>query len=429
MPTAPKILVVQCAALSYDCARRDNLLSRASGLSFQPLQPVFPAVTCCAQASIRCATAPSQHGIIANGLFNRRSRRVEFWNQSAYLIDGERVWSQARRAGRSVAMLCFQQSLGEDADFILSPAPVHKHHGGMIDACQSRPESFAEELSRAVGRPFRLRHYWGPSAGSQSSRWISDATAALMQGHAPDLIFTYLPQLDYALQKFGPAHPASTASIAVLGECLQGLTTAAAQHGYELLIWGDYAITAVQRPIFPNRALREAGLFCCRPVGRMRYPDLYDSRAFAMCDHQVAHVFVKDPGDLPATRAALAALPGIEGIQSAAEAGLDHPNAGELVLLAEADAWFAYPWWQDAAEAPDYANHVDIHNKIGFDPCELFWSIPFLRSSSDASKPRGSHGRCDVPAAFAVSAGLGEFRQAESTLALAQALKTRLAPS
>jgi len=426
MPTTPKILVIQCAALGYDLARQDGVFSRATGMTFQPLSPVFPAVTCCAQATIRCATAPREHGVVANGFFNRQSRRVDFWNQSARMIDGDRLWANARRAGRRVAMICYQQSLGEDADFILSPAPIHKHHGGMIDACQSRPDELAAELTHAVGRPFRLRHYWGPTANSQSSRWIADVTAALMQRHAPELIFSYLPHLDYALQKFGPAHPASAAAITVLAECLQRLGDTARRCGYELLIWGDYAITAVSRPVFPNRALRDAGLFCCRQVGRMSYPNLYDSRAFAMTDHQVAHVFVDAPADLPAARAALAALPGVERVQIAAEAGLDHPNAGDLVLTAEADAWFAYPWWTDPAEAPDYAAHVDIHNKIGFDPCELFWDIPFLRSSSDASKPRGSHGRGDAPAAFAATTGLAELLHAKSTLDLAQALKARL---
>ena len=154
MPTTPKILVIQCAALGYDLARQDGVFSRATGMTFQPLSPVFPAVTCCAQATIRCATAPREHGVVANGFFNRQSRRVDFWNQSARMIDGDRLWANARRAGRRVAMICYQQSLGEDADFILSPAPIHKHHGGMIDACQSRPDELAAELTLEQAEAF-----------------------------------------------------------------------------------------------------------------------------------------------------------------------------------------------------------------------------------------------------------------------------------
>src|SRR5262249_29874807 len=44
----------------------------------------------------------------------------------------------------------------------------------------------------------------------------------------------------------------------------------------------------------------------------------------------------------------------------------------ELVLLAAPDAWFAYPFWLDDRQAPDYARTVDIHRKPGYDPSELF---------------------------------------------------------
>lgn len=424
MPKPPKILLVQCAALGYETSCRHETIRLALDLPFQPLTPVFPAVTCCAQATIRTALPPQAHGVIANGRFDRRSRRVDFWNQSARLVAGERIWTHARQQGRSVAMLCHQQSLGEDADFILSPAPIHKHHGGMIDACQSRPDSLAHDLSRQLGRPFRLRHYWGPMANGEASRWICDATAALMHNHAPDLLFTYLPHLDYDLQKFGPDHPAIAKAAALIGQCLRQLRDAAAHCHYEIVVWGDYAITEATHPVFPNRALREAGLFHCRQVGRASYPNLFDSRAFAMTDHQIAHVYVNQPTDLQAARDTLTALPGVDRVQSAAEAGLAHPEAGDIVLTAQPGAWFAYPWWTDPAEAPDYAGHVDIHNKIGFDPCELFWgNPPFLRTSTDASKPRGSHGRCEQPAALAVSAGLGELKHASSLLALSQALQ------
>jgi hypothetical protein len=53
--------------------------------------------------------------------------------------------------------------------------------------------------------------------------------------------------------------------------------------------------------------------------------------------------------------------------------GLDHERSGEIVALAEPDAWFAYPFWLEDRMAPDYARTVDIHRKPGFDPCELFF--------------------------------------------------------
>ena len=52
--------------------------------------------------------------------------------------------------------------------------------------------------------------------------------------------------------------------------------------------------------------------------------------------------------------------------------GLEHPRAGDLVVLAEPDAWFTYYYWLDDRKAPDFARTVDIHRKPGYDPAELF---------------------------------------------------------
>src|SRR5262249_34832102 len=57
---------------------------------------------------------------------------------------------------------------------------------------------------------------------------------------------------------------------------------------------------------------------------------------------------------------------------------LSHERSGELVALAERDAWFAYPFWLSDRDAPDYARTVDIHRKPGYDPCELFFDPRLL---------------------------------------------------
>ncbi|MFM7259068.1 MAG: alkaline phosphatase family protein, partial [bacterium] len=103
-------------------------------------------------------------------------------------------------------------------------------------------------------------------------------------------------------------------------------------------------------------------------------------------------------------------------------AGLDHPRAGEIVCVSAVDRWFAYGWWFNDSDAPDYARTVDIHRKPGYDPCELFhdprrfWPRGhamgklLLRKLGlralldvvplDASLVRGSHGRVDVPRGY-----------------------------
>ena len=397
MTTQAKLLVVQVAGLGYDLAQQHGLA--CSGRPFQPMQSVLPAVTCPVQASFRTALAPAAHGVVSNGVYSRTLRRTAFWEQSAALVEGPRIWEGFRRRGRKVAMLFWQQSLGEEVDVILSPAPIHKHHGGLIEDCYSKPAGLYGYLCQRVGRPFRLARYWGPFASAQSSQWVAEATAALLEspGHAPDLCLTYLPVLDYDLQRYGPGHAAAGRAMEALRQQLALLEAAAKRSGYELLVFGDYAIAPCARgAVFPNRALREAGWLAVRQVAGRLYADLHESRAFAMCDHEVAHVFVRQPADLPAVRDLLAVQPGVGRVMAGDEqtaAGLAHANAGELVVLAADGHWLAYPWWQARAEAPEYAGHVDIHSKPGYDPCELFLGWPPGTVSQDAGRVRGSHGR------------------------------------
>lgn len=295
-------------------------------------------------------------------------------------------------------MLFWQQSLGEEVDVILSPAPVHKHGGGIVEDVYSRPECFYNELVKRTGQRFRLSSYWGPFASIKSSEWITAATAEIMsmKDIAPDLLLTYLPHLDYTLQKYGCEAGESKKAFRELMRMLERLVDEAAANGYEVVIFGDYAIGDVNRVVFPNKSLIQKGLLKLRPVGKRLYPDYYYSRAFAVADHEIAHVYVRDK---ETTEKAIELFNGLDGIHEVLtaggleEKGLSHPNTGDIVLVAAHGAWFAYPWWDKGSEAPDYAAHVDIHNKPGYDPCELFlgWH-PFI-VSADTNKVKGSHGR------------------------------------
>ncbi|MHC4718443.1 MAG: alkaline phosphatase family protein [Planctomycetota bacterium] len=372
-----KLLVVDVAALSepFDW---DNL-------AFHAADSVLPAVTCTAQASFRTATWPAEHGMVANGLFFRDLRRVMFWEQSARLVAGERIWSGLRRRGGTVAMLFWQQSLGEDVDIVLSPAPIHKHHGGMIQDCYSQPDGLYRRLCRKIGRRFKLRQYWGPMATPKVGDWITEATTAVLADElAPDLCLTYLPTLDYDLQRHEADSEKARIARSALENQLRELLTAARREGYETVLFGDYRIGPVERAVFPNRALAQAGLLKTRPVKDMLYPDFWASRAFAVADHQVAHVYVTDPADVDAAREVLSQVPGVDVVMDAdaqRAARVAHPNGGELLLLAEPGTWFAYPWWVEPRQRPDYAGHVDIHG--GWPPGRI---------GQDPGKVRGSHG-------------------------------------
>jgi hypothetical protein len=400
MEVKRKLLVVEVAALGWDLVREHAGLLAPLGLSFSPLRPRFPAVTCTVQAAVRTGLPSPANGMPSNGVYDRALRRTLFWEQSAALLAPGRVWESLRGRGGRVGTLFWQQSLGDGTDLVLSPAPIHKHHGGMIQDCYAKPAGLYQELCAGIGRPFDLMRYWGPLAGLPATRWITDATLAVLRSPqpAPELLLTYLPHLDYALQKHGPENRRRTArAVTELAGELGRLLAGARNAGYDVWVFGDYAITPARQVVYPNRALRQAGLLAVRQVGRQTYPDFHGSRALAMVDHQAAHVFVQGGAAAHKTaRTVLAALPGVAEVRDG-----DGGAGGDLVLVADPGAWFAYPWWDAPAEAPDYAGHVDIHSKPGFDPCELFWGWPPGRTGQTPAKVRGTHGRDDAPAAFA----------------------------
>ncbi|MFH1888365.1 MAG: alkaline phosphatase family protein [Pseudomonadota bacterium] len=428
----PRYLVIQCAALGHGLLESRGALDMA-GLSFSPVDSVFPALTCPVQAGFRTASPPSSHGMMFNGAWLASLARPSFWEQSSRLVEGERIWSGFRAQGHTVGMLFWQQSLGEDVDVLLSPWPVHKHGGGLVDVTYSKPAGLYDHLCRTQKSRFRLMDYWGPLANRRSSRWIAGATAEIMgMDIAPDLLFTYLPHLDYALQKYAPGHRRCGRSLDELARLLTLLKKAAARHGYEVLVYGDYAIGPASQALFPNRLLLEKGLLATRRVGGQVYPNLHESAAFAVVDHEIAHVFLRDPKDEEKAFATLAVLSELSGNvtvtagESLERLGMAHPNGGHILLTGRPGTWFAYPWWTDPGEAPDFAGHIDIHNKPGYDPCELFFGKHPFRIGTDPGRIRGTHGTVgpDRRAAWAATFDLPQ--EPRSLLDLSRGLKELL---
>jgi predicted AlkP superfamily pyrophosphatase or phosphodiesterase len=403
-------------------AHTPNLARFAERGALRPLRTITPAVTCSVQATFLTGLQPAGHGAVGNGWLFRDLYEIWLWRQSNRLLSGERVWDAGKK--RDPAFTCANMfwwyNMASSADYAVTPRPIYKADGRKLPDCYAQPSALREELTAKLGA-FPLFSFWGPATDVASSRWIADAALHVMATREPTLTLVYLPHLDYGLQRLGPDDPAIAKDLGEIDAVAGMLIDAAASSGRRVLIVSEYGIVSVSRPVHINRVLREAGLLAVRDEDGGELLDPPQSRAFALADHQVAHVYVADKGDIARVRALLERVSGVAEVWGEADKrahGLDHERSGELVVLAEPDAWFTYYYWLEDACAPDFARTVEIHRKPGYDPVELFVdpAITFPKLSIgwrlakralgmralmdviplDASLVRGSHGRADT---------------------------------
>jgi len=354
-------------------AHTPNLARFATRGALRPLRTVTPAVTCTVQSTFLTGLSPAEHGAVANGWYFDDLGEIFLWRQSARLVAGERVWEAARRLDPAftAANVCWWYAMHSSLDISVTPRPMYLADGRKLPDCWASPAGLREELTQQLG-PFPLFKFWGPATSIQSSRWIADCALHLRRTRAPTLTLVYLPHLDYDLQRLGPQAPGVAKALGEIDAVCGELIADAERDGAGVVVLSEYGVTAVSKPIHVNRALRQAGWLATRSeLGRDQL-DLAASQAFAVADHQIAHVYVQRKALLREVAACLKALDGVETVADRAAFGMDHPRAGDLIAIAKSDAWFTYYHWLDDAHAPDYARTVDIHRKPGYDPVELF---------------------------------------------------------
>jgi len=416
-----RLAVINLVGLSRSLlgANMPGLTRFAEKNGLQSYKPAFPAVTCTAQSSIVTGTSPAEHGIVANGWYDRESAEVRFWKQSNHLVRGEKLWDKLLRdiPGFTCAKLFWWYNMYSSADFSITPRPLYPADGRKVFDIHTQPMAMRDELKNDLG-PFPFPAFWGPAAGIASSEWIAAAAKWLEEKHSPTLSLVYLPHLDYPLQKDGPLAaniPDELRKIDTLATDLIGYYES---RGVRVLVLSEYGISPVSRAIHLNRLFREKGWLQIKDELGLETLDCGASRAFAVADHQVAHVYVNDPAIRDEVRDLLENTQGIDEVRESVEIwgeGVATGRAGDFIAIAAADAWFTYYFWENDAVAPDYARTIDIHRKPGYDPCELFIDpairFPKLRIAEfllkkklglrglldviplDASLVKGSHGR------------------------------------
>ena len=353
-----------------------NLARLAAQGAVRPLRTITPAVTCAVQSTFLTGLLPRDHGIVGNGWYFRDLSEILFWRQSNRLVAGEKLWDAARRRdpGFTCAQLFWWYNMYADVDISVTPRPIYPADGRKIPDIYTQPADLRGELTHKLGA-FPLFRFWGPAADITSSRWIARTALHVYATRRPTLTLVYLPHLDYNLQRLGPRHPDIARDVAAVDALCGEIIDRARRDGTEVIALSEYGITSVSGAVHINRLLRSAGWIAVREELGREMLDAGASDAFAVADHQIAHVHVRRRDLIPAVKELLDSVPGIEIVldeDGKRAAGLDHPRAGDLVAISRADRWFTYYHWLDDDRAPDFARTVEIHRKPGYDPVELF---------------------------------------------------------
>lgn len=396
--------------------------------SLRTIRPALPAVTCTAQATYLTGCPPADHGIVANGWYDRSLAEVHFWKQSNHVVQAPKIWDglRARNPEFTCAKLFWWYNMYATVDYSVTPRPMYPADGRKFFDIYSWPYELRPSLKHTLGE-FPFPTFWGPAAGVPSpqgppdaaSRWIAGSARWIETEKRPTLSLVYLPHLDYNMQRAGPEHPIIARDLQMVDALVGDLLDFYAGRDVQVILLSEYGITPVRRPVSINRHLRAQGwLVLKKELGR-ELLDPGQCTAFAVADHQVAHVYVQNSERVGEVQQFLKTIPGVARVLDAEEQksqGLHHNRSGDLLVLAEADSWFTYYYWEDDRLAPDFARTVDIHRKPGYDPVELFLdpSLPMIKARIafrllqkkmgfrmlmdviplDANLVRGSHGIC-----------------------------------
>jgi predicted AlkP superfamily pyrophosphatase or phosphodiesterase len=387
----------------------------------QHIQPMLPAVTTSVQSTYVTGKWPSEHGIVGNGWYDKTDAEVKFWKQSNSLVQAEKIWDRAKKEDPSftVSKMFWWYNMYSTADYSVTPRPNYLADGRKMPDCYSHPASLRDELQKELGQ-FPLFKFWGPGADITSTKWITDASVFTDKKYDPRLTLIYLPHLDYCLQKYGVDFKNISGHLLEIDNIIKQLITYYTSTGARIILLSEYGISDVSNPIHINRILREHDLPGIRVERGLELLDAGASKAFAVADHQIAHIYVNDASSYEKVKKILPQIKGVAKVldkEQQKNYHIDHERSGDFVLMADEKSWFTYYFWMNDAVAPDYARVVDIHKKPGYDPVELFMTskaragYKLLRKKIglryvmdviplDASLVKGSHGSTEVDEKF-----------------------------
>lgn len=374
----PRTAVINIVGLTSDLITNDTpfLQHYIKQAVVLPITPVLPAVTTTVQTTYLTGKLPCEHGIVGNGWYSRTDAEVKFWKQSNHLIDCEKVWDVARQRNKqfTVANSFWWYNMYSNVDYSITPRPMYPADGRKIPDVYTQPAHLRDMLQDELGQ-FPLFKFWGPATSIESSKWIVEAAMKVEDMYQPTLHLIYIPHLDYCLQSKGTEAQDITKDLREVDGIVETLIRHLEGQDVRVMIVSEYAVSKVSKPVHINRALRNLGMISVRKELGKELLDAGGCRAFAVADHQIAHVYINDASAYDETVDMLKKLDGVGEVlemDGKKKYGINHSRAGDVVVVAEKEAWFTYYYWMNDDVAPDFARCVDIHRKPGYDPVELF---------------------------------------------------------
>ncbi len=384
------------------------------------IKPILPAVTCSMQATYLTGKLPSEHGIVGNGWYFENECEVKFWKQSNKLIQSKKIWEvlKAQNPDFTCANMFWWYNMYSSADYSVTPRPQYHADGIKMPDCYSFPSGLRDELQHDLGT-FPLFDFWGPRTTIKCSKWIAEASMKVETKYHPTLTLVYLPHLDYNFQRFGNHINKTKTDLKEIDAVCEKLISFYEKNNVEVILLSEYGITNVNQPLHLNRIFRKNNLLAIREEEGLELLDAGACEAFAVADHQIAHVYVNNKSRIEEVKNLLLKVDGIELVLTTDDEkekyGLRHHRSGDIICVADKNSWFTYYYWLDDNKAPDFARIVDIHKKPGYDPVELFINpeikMPMAKVGAtllkkklgfrylmdliplDATLVKGSHGR------------------------------------
>lgn len=342
-----------------------------------PLSPSFPAVPASVQATMTTGQLPGVHGIVADGLFRRQCATVSFAERSNTLLAAKRFW-HARALPRrpQVGLVFWSNPLAGGADVVVGAGAYAQ---ARIDDASEQPEGLWDYMTASFGN-LGPEHLWSPSADASTSQWIADVAIEVWRLKRLDLMWVCLGGADLAAVRHGVDSPQFAQALTRVDAQARRIAEVVQDDGGVAVVVSDGGMVPVSRFAEPNARLAREGLLTILHEQGDQRIDFENSRAFAMVDQQISHLYCRDASVAEDAAAILADDPAVSAVVAREElfaAGLGHDRAGEWIILAEPDAWLSYRWWSGEEPAPPVAITTDAACKGGLDLCEL---LPPTRS-------------------------------------------------